>query len=184
MSDADFPVVETARLRLREIVLADAPALLAIHGDAGAMQWFGSDPPTEPAQAEKIVANFAALRTQPNPGVRWGLERKSDGRLVGTCGLFKWNRGWQVCSTGYELARAAWGQGLMREALAAAFAWGFEHMTLARIEAQVHPDNAASLKLLRGFGFVDEGIAREAGFWLGRRHDMVQLGLLRREFAG
>jgi ribosomal-protein-alanine N-acetyltransferase len=184
VSEAAFPVIETARLRLREVVLADAPALLAIHGDAGAMRWFGSDPPTGLAQAEKIVASFAALRTQPNPGVRWGLERKADGRFVGSCGLFRWNRGWQVCSTGYELAREGRGQGLMREALAAAFAWGFEHMALARVEAQVHPDNAASLKLLRGLGFVAEGTAREAGYWLGERHDMVQLGLLRREFAG
>jgi ribosomal-protein-alanine N-acetyltransferase len=183
MSEAGFPVIETARLRLREIVLADAPALLAIHGDADAMRWFGTDPPTELAQAAKLVENFANLRLQPNPGTRWGIERRSDGRLVGTCGLFKWHRGWQSCTTGYELGREAWGQGLMREALAAVFAWGFEHMSLARIEAQVHPDNAASLRLLRGLGFVDEGLAREAGFWLGQRHDMVQLGLLKREFV-
>jgi ribosomal-protein-alanine N-acetyltransferase len=69
----------------------------------------------------------------------------------------------------------------MREALRAAFAWGFEHMALERIEAQVHPENTPSLALLKSLGFVEEGLAREAGFWLGKRHDMVQLGLLRRE---
>ena len=182
MTEDSFPVIETPRLRLREIVPDDAPALFAIHGDAEAMRFFRTAPLTEPAQAAKLVDTFAGWRLQPNPGTRWGIERRSDGRFVGTCGLFKWNRGWQVCTTGYELAREAWGQGLMREALAASFAWGFEHMALARIEAQVHPANAASLKLLHGLGFVDEGLAREAGFWLGQRHDMVQLGLLQREF--
>jgi ribosomal-protein-alanine N-acetyltransferase len=177
-----FPVLDTARLVLREVLHADAPALFAIHGDAEAMKWFGTDPLADLAQAERVVANFAAGRVAANPGTRWAIERKSDGRFVGTCGLFKWNRGWRVCTTGYELAREAWGQGLMREALAAAFGWGFEHMALERIEAQVHPDNAASLGLLRRLGFADEGLAREAGFWLGQRHDMVQLGLLKREF--
>jgi len=183
LSDDDFPILDTARLRLREVTRADAPALLAIHGDADAMRWFGTEPPTALAQAEQVVESFAGLRRMPNPGTRWGLERKSDGRFVGTCGLFKWNRQWRTCTTGYELAREAWGQGLMREALAAAFAWGFEHMALERVEAQVHPDNLASLKLLQGLGFVTEGLAREGGYWLGQRHDMVQLGLLRREFV-
>jgi [ribosomal protein S5]-alanine N-acetyltransferase len=71
----------------------------------------------------------------------------------------------------------------MREALVAAFGWGFEHMQLDRIEAQVHPHNRASMAVLKRLGFVDEGLQREAAAWGGRRHDMVALGLLRREFT-
>src|SRR5512139_756300 len=46
-SMSGFPTIETDRLLLREIVAADAPALFAIHSDAQAMRWFGSDPLTE-----------------------------------------------------------------------------------------------------------------------------------------
>jgi len=56
-------------------------------------------------------------------------------------------------------------------------------MDVDRIEAQVHPLNTASLALLRKLGFVEEGLLREAGYWMGQRHDLVQLGLLRREFV-
>ena len=56
------------------------------------------------AEAEDLVRRFAAWRQQPHPGVRWGLERRADGVLVGSCGLFAWNPGWAKCSTGYELA--------------------------------------------------------------------------------
>jgi len=178
-----FPTLETERLRLREIVAADAPTLFAIHSDVAAMRWFGTDPLTELAQAEKLVETFASWRKLPNPGVRWGIETRADGRLVGTCGLFKWNRGWQSCSLGYELAAGAQGRGLMKEALAAALAWGFVQMALHRVEAQIHPDNAASIVLVRGLGFVEEGCGREAGFWLGEHQDLLQFGLLRREFA-
>ncbi|MCP6726359.1 GNAT family N-acetyltransferase, partial [Klebsiella pneumoniae] len=75
------------------------------------------------------------------------------GPLIGSIGLFKWNPGWRCCTLGYELARGRQGQGLMSEALRAALAWGFEHMELNRIEAQVHPDNQASLKLLERLDF-------------------------------
>ena len=71
----------------------------------------------------------------------------------------------------------------MSEALSAALAWGFEQMMLNRIEAQIHPDNAASLKLARELGFVQEGRAREAGYWKGQHHDLLQFSLLRKDWA-
>ena len=181
---SDFPDIETSRLRLREIVATDAPELFAIHGNAEAMRWFGSDPLTTQAQAEQLVEMFAAWRRLPHPGTRWGIERKADRRLLGTCGLFKWNRGWKSCLIGYELATSAQGEGFMTEALSAVLSWGFGHMALNRIEAQVHAQNAASLRLLGKLGFVREGELREAGFWHGRHHDLQQLALLRRDYAG
>ena len=127
--------------------------------------------------------SFDALRRLPSPGVRWGIERRSDGQLIGTCGLFKWNRAWRNCTLGYELVRDAWGQGYMREALRSALAWGFEQMALNRVDAQIHPENTPSLKLVERLGFVHEGRLRECGYWLGAYHDLLQYGLLRRDHA-
>ncbi len=182
---ATFPSLSTRRLQLREIVASDAPALLAIHGDREAMKWFGTDPLSDLEAAERVIAGFANMR-QASSGVRWGIVHADPGRggaLLGTCGVFRWNRGWRTCLTGYELARHAQGQGYMTEALRAIFGWAFATMDVDRIEAQVHPDNAPSIALLRRLGFVEEGLLREAGYWLERRHDLVQLGLLRREFG-
>ena len=134
-----FPSLSTRRLQLREIVASDAPALLAIHGDAETMKWFGTDPLADLEAAERVIAGFANLR-QGQSGVRWGMvhaDPARGGALLGTCGVFRWNRGWRTCLTGYELARHAQGQGYMRE----------------------------------------------AGLWMGERRDLVQLGLLQREFV-
>ena len=92
--------------------------------------------------------------------------------LVGTCGLFSWNRNWRKCVIGYELAPHAQGKGYMAEALAGAVQWGFENMALNRIEAQIHPDNAPSIKLAVSLGFVEEGRLREVGHWGGQYHEM------------
>ena len=181
-SMSDFPDLETDRLLLREIVASDAPDVLAIHGDAVAMRWFGSDPLATLQQAQKLVEIFAGWRQLPNPGTRWAIRRKVDNRFLGSCGLFKWNRGWKSCVIGYELGSFAWGEGFMTEALSAILHWGFENMELNRVEAQVHPENIASINLMRKLGFVQEGHMREAGYWLGEHHDLQQFALLRREY--
>ncbi|MEP7099396.1 MAG: GNAT family protein [Burkholderiales bacterium] len=178
---SDFPTLETGRLQLRELSPADAPALFAIHGDPVVMRWFGVDPLVDPAGADKLVETFATGRQTANPSTRWGIARKADGELLGTCGLFGWNRSWRKCTLGYELGQSAWGQGYMREAVRCVIDWGFTQMALNRIEAGVHPQNAASLKLLAALGFTQEGVARELGFWGGEFHDMVQHSLLARE---
>ncbi|KAA0985333.1 GNAT family N-acetyltransferase [Pseudomonas sp. ANT_J12] len=180
---SDFPTLETPRLLLREIVTADAPTVLAIHGDEQAMRWFGMDPMTDIAQAQALVETFAESRTLPNPGIRWGIQSREQNELLGNCGLFKWNKPWKSCSLGFALGQSAWGKGIMSEALQATLVWGFAQMQLNRIEATVHPDNQACLKLLERLGFVQEGCLRQAGFWLGEHHDLLQLSLLRAEFA-
>lgn len=179
---SDFPHLETERLLLREIVKSDAQDVFAIHADQAAMRWFGSDPLTSIQEAQKLIDVFAGWRQLPNPGTRWGIQQKADHRFLGTCGLFKWNRSWKSCVIGYELAAFARGQGFMLEALTAVLNWGFENMDLNRVEAQVHPENLASIRLLSRLGFVLEGCMREAGFWLGSHHDLQQFALLRRDF--
>jgi ribosomal-protein-alanine N-acetyltransferase len=70
----------------------------------------------------------------------------------------------------------------MHEALLACLSWGFENMQLNRVEAQVHPENAASLRSVERLGFKREGLLRQLGFWGGRFHDMYQYSLLRHEW--
>jgi ribosomal-protein-alanine N-acetyltransferase len=174
-----FPTLETPRLRLRELTKQDAAVLFSIHGNADAMRYFGTDPLKDLQAAGQLIEKFASWRLMPNPGVRWGLELKASGELVGTCGLFAWNRDWCKCATGYELAPTARGLGLMQEALRAAFSWGFSEMALNRIEAQIHRDNTPSLALVHGLGFQREGLLRQVARWGGAFHDLVQFGLLK-----
>jgi [ribosomal protein S5]-alanine N-acetyltransferase len=180
----EFPHLQTSRLLLREITEEDADDLLRIHGDHQHMAWFGTDPLTSLTEAKKVIATFASWRSLPNPGTRWGLQLKERPGLIGSCGLFAWNRGWKKCTLGYELAPEATGRGLMREALSATLEWGFKNMELNRVEAQVHERNTPSLALLHSFGFVQEGRLREVAYWANHHHDLLQYSLLSREWQG
>lgn len=177
-----FPELQTPRLRLREIVDADSAALFAIHANPEVRRWFGSDPLASEDEARALVRAFASWRELVNPGTRWGLELKHSAGLIGSCGLFSWNRQWRKCTVGYEIAPEASGQGLMTEALATILDWGYAQMKLNRIEAMIHPDNRRSITLVKKLGFVEEGRLREIAWWGGGHHDMLQFSLLRREW--
>jgi ribosomal-protein-alanine N-acetyltransferase len=179
---AEFPLIETQRLVLREVTNADTPALLSVHGDPDLMKWFGSDPIPDVRAAEGLVQTFAQWRFD-GTGTRWGVQLKGESNLIGTCGLFRWDQRWKRCTTGYELAGAFHGRGLMREALDAMLHWGFTEMDINRVEALIHPQNMSSLHLAERLGFRREGLLREVGFWGGLHHDLLQYSLLRRDRA-
>ena len=173
------PVIETERLVLREVIDDDAERLFGIHSDRSWMKWWGADPPTDVAETTELIEAWRGWRETPNPGVRWGLERADGGDLIGTCGLFRWNRGWRSCSTGFELAGDVGGRGYMSEAMTAVLDWGWKQMSLNRVEALVHPSNVPSRRLLERLGFVYEGRLRQAARWGGSYHDLLAMAVLR-----
>ncbi|GAA4032256.1 GNAT family protein [Actimicrobium antarcticum] len=176
-----FPVLNTERLTLREIVPADADALFRMHSDADTMRWFGVDPITSHMQASQLAALFASW-FGAGTGLRWGLARHGCDDLVGTSGFFRWNKSWHSCLLGFELSAPLQGCGYMTEAVRAILDHGFRSMDLHRIQAESHPDNAASIALLTRLGFRFEGVHREQARWGGQFHDLNCYALLRQEW--
>jgi ribosomal-protein-alanine N-acetyltransferase len=85
------------------------------------------------------------------------LIRSRDGRLLGSTGLgvetpFR-------ASTGYVLARDAWGHGYATEALRAMVAMS-RQLRIVRLYALCHPDHRASWRVLEKCGFMREGTLR------------------------
>ena len=176
-----FPHLHTPRLHLRQILPSDASALFAIHSDIEWMRWYGVDPVTDLYQAEQLAELFAGW-FHAGTGFRWGLERREDRQLIGTCGLFRWNKSWRNCVIGYEILRSCHGQGYMREALTTVLDYGFNMMHLHRIQAETHPDNLASIGIATHLGFRFEGVHRDQAFWGSRFHDLNCYSLLEREW--
>lgn len=176
-----FPLLETERLLLRELSVDDVPALFGVHSDTEGMRWFGTDPMVNQSDAENLIKIFENLWLS-GIGLRWAIERRSDGKFLGTCGFFKWNRGWRSCGIGYELAQFARGNGYMQEALAVIINYGFDKMKVNRIEAQVHTQNITSIKTLNALGFLREGLQRQAGYWHGTYHDLHHFSLIHQDY--
>jgi [ribosomal protein S5]-alanine N-acetyltransferase len=178
-----LPTLVSGALLLRPITCADAVTLASWHCDPQAMALVGSDVLTNLAQVQAMIASFEAARTWPNPGWHFGVALPhAPSTLIGTCGIFQYQKTARCARVAYDIAPMHRDRGLGKKALTLLLNWAFATHQLERIEAHVHPENIASLRLLAGLGFVRESLQKSAGFWRGRDHDMVWLGLWRRDW--
>ena len=99
----------------------------------------------------------------------WMVERDS-GAVVGAVNFFNVVRqAFLSCLVGFKTDAGRQGRGYMTEALGAAVRYVFDDQGLHRVEANVMPSNAASLRVLDKLGFEPEGLARRylriGGVW-------------------
>lgn len=176
-----LPTLDAPRVRLRWLAANDVDALFAIFSDERMMRYWSSTAMQERREAEDLLLGIHRQFVEQT-GFQWGVERKGDGALLGTCTLFHLHRGNMRAEVGYCLGSAHWRQGYMGEALTALFDYAFDELKLRRLEADVDPDNADSLKILARVGFQREGLLRERWNVGGAIQDSVVLGLLAREW--
>src|SRR5262245_57479323 len=143
----EHPRLETERLQLRPLEDGDVDALFAIFSDAETLRYWSRLPMTDRRDAQAVIEGDR-LGLAAGTAIRWGLVRRDDGRLIGTATLFKLERAHRRAEIGYILERDAWGRGYMREALAAVLAHAFGPLGLHRVEADIDPRNAASIRAL------------------------------------
>jgi RimJ/RimL family protein N-acetyltransferase len=93
---------------------------------------------------------------------------------VGIHGLDSRRCGW----VGYWVAAQARGRGAATRALRLLCDWAFEALGVARIEAQVEPENESSQRVLERIGFEREGLLRSYMELAGARRDMLSYSLL------
>lgn len=180
---AQFPTLTTRRWILRAPTAHDVEDIYQIMSDPRVIRYFGSLPMTTREQAAERVASFQRAFAEQS-GIRWAISEPRSGRLIGTCGYWRIIKPHCRAEIGYELASEWWGQGVMPEALSAVLAFGFTTMGLHTVEAQIHPENGGSRRVLEKLGFVQEGYFRENYFDLveDRFTDTAVFSLLKRDW--
>jgi len=144
-------ILETPRLKLREITPADAPELYALNLDPEVIQYTG-DPPFESVEAtETFFRNYPDYRR--NGYGRWLMVRKEDGAVLGWCGL-KYLPETQETDIGYRLFKKYWGAGYATEAAKACLQYGFETLKLDTIIARAMQKNVASVNIMKKLGMT------------------------------
>lgn len=81
----EFPRLETKNLVLRAATDADSLALFQVFADNEVMRYHDLEPPTHLEQVQGVIHRWSDRFTN-NQGIRWGIARKIDNLLVGSCG--------------------------------------------------------------------------------------------------
>jgi ribosomal-protein-alanine N-acetyltransferase len=167
--------IETARLLLRRITVADFPFYARIHADPDVARYLGYGRPRSANETrvwlDRIIECYETLQRG-----QLAVVRKSDGALIGRCGIaflavetrladgaeprayFVPGEAPDGVTTrlepelGYTFDRAAWGQGFAREAAGAVFDYFTAMRESDRIVSVIHPDNVRSRRLAESFG--------------------------------
>jgi RimJ/RimL family protein N-acetyltransferase len=182
MIDGDtLPTLDAPRVRLRWLTADDVDGLFDVFSDEGLARYWSTPALRERPEAEALLARihegFAG-----KTAFQWGVVRKDDGRLLGTCTLFCLHAANMRAELGYALASAYWKKGYMTEALTAMLDYAFGTMRLRRLEADIDPRNESSMRLVAKLGFRQEGLLRERWNVAGEIQDSAFLGLLAREW--
>lgn len=173
--------LEAPRVVLRWLEEEDVPALYEVFSDPEVMRYWSDAPLRDLAAAAGLLAHIRSM-FQARRLFQWGIARREDGRVVGTCTLFHLDVAHRRAEVGFALGRAHWGQGLATEALTTLIGFAFGTLGLHRLEADVDPRNTSSFRILERQGFQREGYMKERYHINGELHDTVFLGLLRREW--
>jgi [ribosomal protein S5]-alanine N-acetyltransferase len=149
--------LETDRLVLRRPRISDAETIFQRYAsDREVTRYLGW--PRHNAVAEtSAFLGFSESEWEKWPAGPYLIESRTDARLIGGTGL-----GFETphrASTGYVLAKDAWGKGYATEALLAVVGVA-RAVGVRRLYAHVHTEHRPSSRVLEKCGFLREGILR------------------------
>jgi RimJ/RimL family protein N-acetyltransferase len=176
------PTLETERLILRPFAPKDAPNLARLAGRREIADTTISIPhPYSEPQARQWLAGNVDLFGKGKVVV-FGVQLKSDTKLVGSVGLRDIEAEHAQAELGFWIAIECWGKGYATEAACAVVTFGFEQLELNRIYAHHMVRNPASGRVLAKIGMQREGLLRQRVRKWGRFEDVVPLAILREEW--
>jgi ribosomal-protein-alanine N-acetyltransferase len=155
------------RVFLRSPTSRDREEFIALNRASVALHRALVSPPTQPQQFSDFLK-----RSQQADFVCFLICRVEDGAIIGSINLSQIFRGgFQNAYMGYFVGAQYAGQGYMTEAIQLMLRYAFEHLKLHRIEANIQPQNIASIALARRAGFVREGYSQRYLKICGRWRD-------------
>ena len=171
-----------ARVYLRPPRRADGEAFLAAIRASRSLHDGWVLPPSTPTAFTTYVRRFGrTARWDPERATHVGFLvcRCTDDAIVGVFNLSEIVRG-AFCSAylGYYALAPHAGQGYMSEAFGLLLDAAFRTLRLHRVEANVQPGNAASLRLVERVGFAREGYSRLYVKIAGQWRDHLRYALL------
>lgn len=167
----NLPTLETDRLILRKVTLADAADIFAYASDEEVAKYVTWNVHKTIQDTERFIY-FIFSRYESNSPAPWAIENKENGKVIGTIDYVMWQEEHKVAEVGYALSKDYWGKGIMSEALEAVKTFGFEHMDLVRIQAHCMAENIGSARVMEKAGLTYEGTKKKALLIKNRHRDL------------
>lgn len=172
-----FPALTTQRLVLRKMSDNDANEMFFLRSDAQVMKYIDRSPAQSVDEALAFIRMINSALDN-NEYINWAISLKDDSKLIGNICFWRIQKEHYRAEIGYVLHPAYQGKGIMHEAITAVLDYGFKVMGLHSVEANVNPENIASIKLLEKNGFIREACFKENYHYNGKFLDSAIYSLI------
>ena len=155
-------ILETTRLRLRELAPGDLDFMAEMLADAEVMRYYPKRL-TRELSTEWIDRQVARYKAD-GYGL-WLAEERDGNRSVGQVGLVRQHiNAADECEVGYLIHRPFWRRGFATEAALACRDYAFKTLHMPRVISLIRPENAASQGVARNLGMEAVGRAPYGGY--------------------
>lgn len=172
-----FPVLATDRLLLREINKDDAEEMFFLRSDDRVMRYIERPRTKTLAEAEEFIQKILDDQAKHDI-VMWAISLKGTPKMIGSILYLRMKKEHFRSEIGYNLHPDFHRMGIMNEAIEAVLDYGFNVIKFHSVEADVNPENTASIKLLEKSGFVREAYFKENFYFDGKFYDSGIYSLL------
>ncbi len=158
MDPQAIPVIETENLILRGPNDSDIDVWAGFVTDPDFLRYVPTSRivRTPRERAERVIRNYQRRwDDEPLSAMGWAITRRTDGQLVGLCGV-EVVAGTNDGEIDYYIGKPYWGKGYAGQAARAATEYAFKHTSFDRLVAYVVPQNEPSVGVVRRLGFVYE----------------------------
>ncbi len=175
------PVLETRRLLLRPLGLAHKVEIQKSAGEREIADTMISLPhPYPDGEAERYISRKLNER-EAGSSVTYIIEKKEGKVFCGLIELRDLDYEHSLGELSFWLAREAWGQGYMSEAVQMIVQYAFEELKLNRLYAYHMLRNPATGRVLEKNGFRQEGLLRQRVQKWDKYEDVTLMAILRQD---
>ncbi len=146
--------IETARLRLRSVSMADLDAMHGLWTDPRVRRYLWDGEIISRHRARAAIEDGIESLARHGFGL-WVAQERTGEALIGFCGPRYLDEAPGV-GVLYGISPPFWGCGLATEVALAVIRYGFEEVGVDRIEASADTPNAASLRVIEKAGMAYE----------------------------
>ena len=164
--------LNTQRLILRSLTEKDADAIFELRSDPLTFKYVDIKPYETVERAIRFI-KAVNKDIDMKEALFWGIEHRSDQRLIGTVCVWNYNEEHTQAELGYELNSKYYGQGYMKEAVRCVLEHLKQLNQVKILDAITHESNIPSLKLLERQGFTCLGRAIEVDPELEETREML-----------
>lgn len=175
----EIPKLETKHLLLMKLEISHLDDLFEVYSDPQTTTYVPRNVHKNKEETRSLLEEMMETTKESKASV-WSVIFQENQKAIGTCGI--WKLPHSSASLGAVISPLYWGKGLIVEALEELVKFGFQELSLNRIEGRCDVKNIASERVMQKLKMTYEGTLRQSVKINDMYSDSKVYSLLKQEY--